>query len=311
MKAYTKPTGIIAAILAALIICVSASLYQAGLISEDFYLRLVSAVEGETITESYDLEVHYIDVGQGESILIKAPYGNILIDCGEIDLGNTVTNYLHTNGVYSLDMFIATHPHSDHIGCAEHIIKTFPVTEVIMPKIPKEYLPTTSFYQDFLVAAKESECKVTYAKVGKTFDLGSGAELKILSPSGDMGDNLNNYSVAAKLTFGEVSFLFTGDMEKTAEEAVLSSGADISCTVYSAGHHGSTTSNSSAFLDAAAPEYAVVSCGRNNDYGHPHREIISAFKKRKIKFYRTDYDGSVVFGTDGTELFISTENGDD
>ena len=304
MKAYSNPGGLFAALMAIIIIFISASLYEAGLISDDLYLRLISVIEKETVTEHYDLEVHFIDVGQSESILIKAPDKNILIDAGEIGCGNDITNYLRSNGVFAIDIFIATHPHSDHIGSASHILKKFPVAEVIMPKIPGEYLPTTDLYRDLLLSLKRENCLVSYAEVGKTYDLGSGAELEILSPSGNFGDNLNNYSIASKLSFGEVSFLFTGDIEAEAEEAILSSGADISCTVYNAGHHGSSTSNTPAFLDAASPEYAAVSCGKNNDYGHPHREIVAEFKERNITCFRTDYDGNIVFGSDGKDIFI-------
>ena len=306
MKAYSNPGGLFAALMAIIIIFISASLYEAGLISDDLYLRLISVIEKETVTEHYDLEVHFIDVGQSESILIKAPDKNILIDAGEIGYGNNITNYLRSKGVFAIDIFIATHPHSDHIGSASHILKKFPVAEVILPEIPVEYLPTTDLYRDLLLSLKKENCLVSYAEVGKTYDLGSGAVLEILSPSGDFGENLNNYSIASKLSFGEVSFLFTGDIEAEAEEAILSSGADISCTVYNAGHHGSSTSNTSAFLDAASPEYAAVSCGKNNDYGHPHREIVSEFKERNITCFRTDYDGSIVFGSDGKDIFIKT-----
>lgn len=306
MKAYKNPGGLIAAILAIVVVFISASLYESGLITDELYLRLISAVKTEVTLDSHEAEVHFIDVGQAECILIKTPEKNVLIDAGEIGCENTVTNYLHTNGVFYIDLFIVTHPHSDHIGSAEHILKNFPVTEVAMPEVPDEYLPTTSLYENFLIAIKKKNCAVSFIKAGSSFSLGDEITLDILSPLGDMGDNLNNYSAASKLTFGEVSFLFTGDIEKDAENSILSSGADISCTVYNAAHHGSSTSNTESFLLAANPRYAAISCGAKNDYGHPHKETINLFKKLGIKYFRTDYDGDIVFGTDGKNISVST-----
>ncbi|MBR5310600.1 MAG: MBL fold metallo-hydrolase [Oscillospiraceae bacterium] len=298
--------NLIAAFLALIIVFISAALYENGIITDELYLKLISSVKSELVLEANDVEVHFIDVGQAESILIKTPEKAVLIDSGEIGCENAVTNYLHSNGIFHIDLFIITHPHSDHIGSAEEILSRFPVTEVAMPEIPEEYLPTTSLYEDFLIAVKKKKCTVSFIEAGSSFSLGDGIAFDILSPSGDMGDNLNNYSVVSKLSYGEVSFLFTGDIEKEVEKLLLSSKADISCDVYNAGHHGSSTSNTESFLAAANPKYAAISCGANNDYGHPHRETISLFKKLEIKYFRTDYDGNIVFGTDGENISVIT-----
>ncbi len=305
MIANFKPKGLIAAVLALLIIYLSAVLYESGIISDEFYLKLISAVNTE-IT-SAELEVHFIDVGQAECILIKAPEKTLLIDSGDIGFGKTVENYLRKSNVHYIDVFIATHPHSDHIGCASDIVKKFPIGEVIISEIPKEHLPTTSLFEDFLKTLKSRNRKVSYAKVGRVFELGGGCVLEILSPEGDKGDNLNNYSVVSKLTYGETSFLFTGDAEEIIEQELLASGKDISATVFNAAHHGSSTSNSEDFLKAVGAKYAVISCGRNNDYGHPHKEVTSRFKKLGIKYYRTDYDGDIVLGSDGKSITVKTE----
>lgn len=306
MKAINQsPGGLFAALFAVLIIFLSATLYEHGIINEDFYLKILSATQ-QGVTESSDVEVHFIDVGQAECILIKTPGKNVLIDAGNLGCEKEIENHLRTNGVYVIDLFITTHPHADHIGSASEIVKRFPIGEVIIPKIPNEFLPTTSLYEDFLRTLSKRNCSVSYSETGKVFELGGGAVLEIISPEGYSGDNLNNYSVISKLTFGETSFLFTGDAEEEIELALVSSGADISCTVLNAGHHGSSTSNSALFLKAANPEYAAISCGRNNDYGHPHREIISSFKDFGIKYFRTDYDGDIIFRTDGKSVTVST-----
>ncbi len=305
MKAiYNKPLGLLSALIAVIAVFICATLYESGFLTDELYLKLISAVNTEV--SSSPLEVHFIDVGQAECILIKAPNKTVLIDAGNIDSGKKIENHLRSNGVYSLDLLIATHPHSDHIGAAEDILKKFPVGEVVIPQIPKEFLPTTSIFEDFIKTAARKNRSVSYAEGGKTYDLGSGAELSVFVPE-YYGENLNNYSLILKLTFGETSFIFTGDAEEEIESYLLTSGFDLSATVYNAGHHGSTTSNSAEFLRAVGAKYAAISCGYNNDYGHPHQEIVSRFRDYNIKTYRTDFNGSIIFGSDGKTVTVKTE----
>lgn len=307
MKAYNSPKGILSALLAIIVVFAAAVLYENGIINDELYLKLISAAKTE-VSESSEVEVHFIDVGQAECILIKSPEKIILIDSGDIGYGKTIERYLRMEGVLSIDLFIATHPHSDHIGSASEILEKFPVSEVMIPEIPEEFLPTTSLFEEFLKTLSKKNCLVSYSENGRKIELGKGAVLEILGPAGYYGDNLNNYSIISKLTFGETSFLFTGDAEKEAEELLLSSGADVSCTVLNSGHHGSSTSGSAGFLKAANPEYAAISCGFDNDYGHPHKETLSAYREFGIEYYRTDFDGSIVFGSDGKNITVSTKD---
>ena len=308
MKAFNKkPSGLFTALFAVIIVFLSAALYEHGIITEEFYSKLLVSVQnGITETSEEGVSVHFIDVGQAECILIKAPEKNVLIDAGNLGCEKEIENHLRTNGVYKIDLFITTHPHADHIGSASEIIKTFPIGEVLIPKIPEEFLPTTSLYEDFLRTLSKRNCSVSYSETGKVFELGDGATLEILGPEGYSGDNLNNYSIISKLVYDETSFLFTGDAEEEIELALVSSGKDLSCTVLNAGHHGSSTSNSAVFIRAASPKFAAISCGLNNDYGHPHRETISAFSDFKIKYFRTDYDSNIIFRTDGKTVTVST-----
>ncbi len=289
--------------MALLIVFISAVLYESGFINDEFYLKLISAANTEV--SSSEVEVHFIDVGQAECILIKTPEKNILIDAGDIGCGKTIANHLHTNGVYSLDLLIITHPHADHYGSAEDILSRFPVKAVLMPEVPKEFLPTTNLYGDFLRTLSRKNCEVGYAKP-KVIDLGAGAKLEIFE-NNYSGDNLNNYSVISKLSYGKTSFLFTGDAEEEVEAALLESGADISASVYSAAHHGSSTSNSAVFLRAVGAKYCAISCGKNNDYGHPHKEIIERLNDYNIKYYRTDHNGDIIFGSCGEAVTVKTE----
>ncbi len=306
MKAsFNGPKGLLSALIAMLIVFISAVLYESGFINDELYLKLISAANAEA--SSSPVEVHFIDVDQAECILIKAPDKTVLIDAGDIGYENRIENHLRRYGVYSIDLFIMTHPHSDHMGSASKLFKKFPVKEVLLPEISEEHFPTTSLFEDFLNALSKKNCEVSYAKAGMSFELGEGAVLEILGNGSYSGDNLNNYSVVSKLTYGETSFLFTGDTEEEIEQELLNSGVDLSATVYNAAHHGSTTSNSAVFLRAVGAKYAAVSCGRNNDYGHPHKEILERFKDFDIKVYRTDYDGDIIFGSDGVKLTVKTE----
>lgn len=302
---FKSPKKLILAIVTAVIVIVGAVLYDCGFINDEIYLKLISATSTET--DFAPLEVRFIDVDQADCILIKGPKKNALIDAGNINYENRIENHLRSCGVHSIDIFIITHPHSDHLGSASKLLKKFPVGEVIIPKIPEEFFPTTGLFEEFIKAVSKKGCDIFFATADMSFDLGEGAVLSILGNTEYFGDNFNNYSVVSKLTFGETIFLFSGDAEKEVEQTLISKDIDLSADVYKAGHHGSTTSNSSAFLREINPRYAVIFCGKNNDYGHPHEEVLKRFKKLEAKVYRTDYDGDIVFGSDGINLTVKTE----
>ena len=257
------------------------------------------------------LAVHFIDVGQGDSILIEAPNGDtMLIDAGEHGNEKTVTEYIKEYGDGTLEYVVATHPHSDHIGSMDDVINAFKVKNVLTPRLSKENTPTHAFYKDFLTAVKKSGAKTIAPKPGYTFPFGKGGTCTVLSPAAQ-SDDLNNMSVVLRLDWDDTSFLFTGDAASAAEKQMLAGRyADLlDADVIKLGHHGSRTSSTAKFLKAVTPEYCVISCGKDNDYGHPHKETMEKLSKLDTTVLRTDTMGSIRMYSDGTTIYVETENG--
>ncbi len=255
--------------------------------------------------ENTALAVHFIDVGQGDSILLESNDEFVLIDAGEVEYGHVVCEYLKNVGADTIDYVIATHPHSDHIGGLADVINRFECENFIT----KETDQQTKTWMNVLTAVDKNDVNYIDAKVSDTYSFGE-AQFEILAPNSDYYEGYNNYSVVVKATCGDTSFLFTGDAEKLSEKEMVNSGANLRADVLKVGHHGSTTSSSKAFLDAVNPDYAVISCGRNNDYGHPHKETMQELSARGITVYRTDELSSVVAYSDKKDITFTYVNTD-
>lgn len=254
-----------------------------------------SEKKGEAIQ---NLEVHFIDVGQGDATLIKCGDASMLIDGGENDKGTFLQNYMNKQGVKSLDYFIVTHPDSDHCGGADVIITKYDIDTVIMPNYEKD----TVTYRDVVQSLDYKKYSITSPVVGNTYSLGD-AEFTIIGPNKkNYGDETNNYSVAIVLKHGKNKFVFTGDAEEEAEMDIINNKIDISAQVLKVGHHGSKSSSTEKFIKAVGPEYGVISCGENNEYGHPHGATLNTLRKEGVKVFRTDEQGSVVATSDGNEI---------
>lgn len=251
--------------------------------------------------------VHYIDVGQGDCELVECDGKYMLIDAGENGFETVVINYLKSHKIEVLDYVVASHQHSDHIGGLSEVLEAFEVKNIIMPRLTKAQIPTNSTYSDFTKAVKASGAKVIEAKVGATYDLGSG-EFEILGPVTNDAEDINNMSVVMRFDYGENSFLFTGDAETEEENEILETDANLDCDVLKVGHHGSSSSSGKKFLDAVTPEICVILCGKDNSYGHPHKEITKRLKKYTDETYRTDVCGSIVISSNGKDLTVDYEN---
>ena len=271
-----------------------------------YYIDPNGQISTAVIGPDTDVSVHFIEVGQGDCELIIDHGEAILIDAGENDQGEKVVQYLRSHGVDHLKLAIGTHPHSDHIGGMDVVLKNIPTEELILPNVSAECVPTTRTYQEVLEAAEKNNVPITWAAPGMEYPVGEGV-LSILGPVADDYTELNSWSVPARYQYQNTSFFFGGDMEKDAEKDLLDSGQIVQSTVMKLNHHGSNTSNTEEFLRAVNPQAYVIEVGLGNSYHLPSDKVIARLGTTPV--YRTDRDGTIVFGTDGTTLQVMTEKG--
>lgn len=257
----------------------------------------VSAAASDVFRDGSTLEVHFLDVGQGDATLIRCGEAAMLIDAGNNSWGDDVRDYLEYQSIGDLDYVIGTHPDADHIGGLDVVMEAFDCGTVIMPDYEKD----TQTYTDVTDVMEEKGYELTLPQVGTVYELGEAA-FTIVAPNGEYGDNANDYSVGILLEHGENRFLLTGDAEEDSEADMLDNGIDLSADVLKAAHHGSRTANTEAFLERVNPEYVVISCGEGNSYGHPHAEVLNRIREMGIKVFRTDEEGTVVATSDGAGI---------
>ncbi|AEB77445.1 MBL fold metallo-hydrolase [Clostridium botulinum C/D] len=250
------------------------------------------------------LKVHYIDVGQADSILVQQDGHNMLIDAGNNEDDKLVVDYLKKQGVKKLDYVIGTHPHEDHIGGLDKVIDNFDVDTLLMSK----KIANTKTFKDVVTSAQKKNLKITEPVIGTNYNLGK-ATFTILAPKDKTYQGTNNYSIVQKLRFGNKSFIFTGDAEAISEMEMVNANLDLQADVLKVGHHGSKTSTCQAFLDKVNPTYAVISCGKDNKYHHPNQSTMNRLKAKGTKVYRTDESGSVVVTSDGKDIKFNCKEG--
>ena len=248
------------------------------------------------------LSVHFIDVGQGDCIYINQGEYNMLIDAGNNEDGEKLVSYLKSLNVNGFDYVIGTHPHEDHIGGMDDIINNFEIDNYYMP----DKLSTTKTFEDVLDALDAKGLSYNVPKIDDEFKLGD-ATFKVIY-SGDDTNDINDSSIVLKMTYGDNTFLFTGDATSNVEEIILNK--DIKSDVLKVAHHGSSYSSTTEFLDKVDPKYAIISVGKNNSYNHPASITLQKLSNRDIKVYRTDLDGTIIFTSDGTNLSVQTNKTD-
>lgn len=277
-------------------------------LDDDLYEKLTDTVfkENTNIEENIDgnvdkegelLKVSFLDVGQADSILINANNKYMLIDAGNNEDGEKLVMYLKSLGIEKFDYVVGTHAHEDHIGGIDNIIDSFDIGTFYMPDV----ITTTKTFEDVLDSLEKKNLNFDTPQIGSTFDLGK-AKIETIYVGKD-SKNLNNSSIILKLTYGNVSFLFTGDTESDVEKTLLNK--DIESDVLKVAHHGSNTSSSNAFLKKVNPKYAIISVGTGNSYGHPKSVILDRLEKLGTKIYRTDELGTIIVTTDGEKIEVS------
>ncbi|MGG7165732.1 ComEC/Rec2 family competence protein [Clostridium ihumii] len=277
--------------------------YKYLLVLALFCVTFILLIPKYNNTINDELKIHYINVGQGDGILIQHNGSNILIDGGPIDSSNMLIDYLTKNNVKKLDYIIATHPHDDHIGSLPYVLNYIKVDNFLAPKITSN----TPTFVNLTKKLKYNNLKITPISAPKTVNLDENLTLNFISPKEISYDNINNYSIVLKLNYHNFSFLFTGDAEKEIENFLTSSNIDLNSTVLKIGHHGSKTSSTENFISKVNPKIAIISCGMGNDYGHPHKDVLKRLNNHNVKTYRTDKDGTVLVKCNKTNLKVLLE----
>ncbi|MGU8749845.1 ComEC/Rec2 family competence protein [Clostridium perfringens] len=259
----------------------------------------IDLTQDSKVPKDSKLMISYMDVGQGDAAYIKVNGNDILIDAGPRSNSKELLEQLKAKNIDDFELVIATHPHEDHIGGMVDVFKEYEVKAFYSPKITH----TTKTYENLVKAVKDEGLKTKELKGGMVIDLGEGAKFEVFTPQKSEYEELNDYSPIMKLSFGDTSYLFTGDAEKLAEEEALAKyKTSLDSDVIKFGHHGSSSSSSNAFIEAISPKYGIISCAKDNKYGHPHRETLDIIKKYNIKTFRTDTDGEIILTSDGKSI---------
>ncbi|HHU92331.1 MAG TPA: MBL fold metallo-hydrolase [Halanaerobiaceae bacterium] len=254
---------------------------------------------------SGELIIHYLDLGQADSILLELPNNEImLIDAGNNSDGQKLVNYLREQGIDTIDYLIGTHPHADHIGGLDDVIENFVIGRIYMPEV----IHTTKTFEDVLLAVQRKGKKITPARTGVSIIDDPVLQIYFLSPISNNYKDLNHYSAVVKVDFLDKSFLFTGDAEKINEEEMIEKyGVKLKSHILKVGHHGSNTSTSEEFIEKVVPDYAVISVGKDNSYGHPSALVIQRLQNHGVKIYRTDLQGTIIARSDGQQILFNQD----
>lgn len=262
----------------------------------------IGLIENYPDADEFGLSAYFLDVDQSDCSILVNNGKVLMIDTGTHDQVPKIREALQSLEITKIDYLIITHQHDDHMGGATEILENYDVSNIIMPKLSKINMVTTRAYENLLNKIKEKGVNAIAAEPNLTFDLGN-AKCTVLAPL-SQDENLNNISTVTKVVFGSTSFLFQGDAEKKAELAILSSEADVSADVIKIGHHGSKTSSAKKYIDAVSPKIAVISCGVQNRYGHPHEVTMETLNNAGVDTYITYQYKTLCIKSDGKKISV-------
>ncbi len=294
------------AISASLFFLVAACVFCAGCTGDFSFTGLSNTTHTQYGENNGTFVVYFFDVGQGDSSLVIFGNTTILIDAGEVDMGDRVVADLRRLNVTKIDLLVASHPHSDHIGGLQKVLDNFPVGQVLDSGMSHP----SPLYEHFLQSVDKKHIPYRVAAQGQTIDLDPALRILVLSPPEKrLSDDLNTNSIVLRISYGTFDVLFTGDAGGEAEDAMVRSGYPLDAEVLKVGHHGSMYSTTKTFLDRVHPDIAIISLGSDNPYGHPHRQTLETLTTEGTDIYRTDRDGTVRVQSDGITYSVKTENG--
>lgn len=259
--------------------------------------ELTATVE---IDDNSTFAVHYIDIGQGDATLVVCDGASLLIDGGKPEKSNTIVAYLRKLNIDSLDYMVCTHADEDHVGGLSGALSVMSVKNIFAPNTEKD----TKAYQNFKNKAAAQNTEIQHPVCGNTFELGSSTA-QFVGPVSENTSEVNNTSLVLKIAYGNTKFLFTGDAEREEEQDIINAGYDIGADVLKVGHHGSRNSTSYLWLREIMPQYAVISVGKDNSYGHPTEEVLSRLRDAGVKLYRTDLQGDIIATSDRNTVSIT------
>ena len=277
-------------------------IFVSGCTQLDLDIPSFSSSNENSFTANGDMLVaHFIDVGQGDANFIELPNGEtMLIDAGIQSSGDDIIEYIENLGYTDIDYVVSTHPHADHIGGMALVIEAFNVENIYMPKA----VSTSKTYENLLETIQNRGLSIKTGRAGVEILNTDDLNIILLAPTKESYTNLNNYSIVLKITYGDVSFLYTGDAEEESLEEIT---GDLKADVLKVGHHGSNTSTTKSFLEQVKPEYAIISVGAKNSYGHPNSSTLELLEEYTNNIYRTDINGTVIIRSDGVNIEVEKE----
>ena len=266
--------------------------------NSDFFSETTEYRKDNKLVDTTSFKIYFIDVGEADSILVKDKDQFSLIDTGNNEDGPKLVNYFKELGITKFKYIIGTHPHEDHIGGMDDIIRNFDVEHIYMPDVQTDY----KTYTEIVDLVKSKNMTIEVPEIDSTFTM-NDSMFNVLWIS-NSEEEINDDSIVLKLNYKNTSFIFTGDATKNVELKILDK--DLKCDVLKLGHHGSSDASSAQFLEKTKPQYGIISVGKNNEYGHPHDITLKKLNYLNTKIYRTDLDGTIVLTSDGENIMIET-----